>query len=189
MRVSLLAAIVIGLLFMPLYAQTPEPQEVDTAQQAVEPEISEEAAEPEEATEPEVIEEVPEPEEAAEPEAVEEAEEVEEVMEAAPVLSVQDMAFCTAVVEREPLSRDSSFSADIGQIFCWTNVLNDGGEGSVEHVWYYNGEEKSRVELPAKYARNRVWSSKKILPEWTGKWTVAVMAGSEKMGEMSCTIE
>jgi hypothetical protein len=174
MRVSLLAAIVIGLLFMPLYAQTPEPQEVDTAQQAVEPEATEEAGEPEQATEPE---------------AAEEAGEVEEVVEAAPVLSVQDMAFCTAVVEREPLSRDSSFSADIGQIFCWTNVLNDGGEGSVEHVWYYNGEEKARVELPANYARNRVWSSKKILPEWTGKWTVAVMAGSEKMGEMSCTIE
>jgi hypothetical protein len=109
MRVSLLAAIVIGLLFMPLYAQTPEPQEVDTAQQAVEPEATEEAGEPEQATEPE---------------AVEEAGEVEEVVEAAPVLSVQDMAFCTAVVEREPLSRDSSFSADIGQIFCWTNVLN-----------------------------------------------------------------
>jgi hypothetical protein len=161
MRVSLLAAIVIGLLFMPLYAQTPEPQEVDTAQQAVEPEATEEAGEPEQATEPEAVEEAGE----------------------------QDMAFCTAVVEREPLSRDSSFSADIGQIFCWTNVLNDGGEGSVEHVWYYNGEEKARVELPANYARNRVWSSKKILPEWTGKWTVAVMAGSEKMGEMSCTIE
>jgi hypothetical protein len=80
MKVSLLAAIVIGLLFMPLYAQTPEPEEDDTAQQAVEPEVSEEAGEPEQATEPEVIEEV---------------EEVEEVMEAAPVLSVQDMAFCT----------------------------------------------------------------------------------------------
>jgi hypothetical protein len=70
MRVSLLAAIVIGLLFMPLYAQTPEPQEVDTAQQAVEPEATEEAGEPEQATEPE---------------AVEEAGEVEEVVEAAPV--------------------------------------------------------------------------------------------------------
>jgi len=165
MRAFLFTAIVLGLLCMPLYAQAPEPEKADTAKQAVEPV------------------------KAAEPETAEEAVEAEEPAEAPAVLSVQDMAFCTAVVEREPLSRDSTFSPDVGQIYCWTNVLNDGGEGSVEHVWYYNGEEVARVELPANYSRNRVWSSKKILPEWTGKWTVAVMAGTEKLGEMSCTIE
>jgi len=177
MRAFLFTAIVLGLLCMPLYAQAPEPEKADTVKQA---------AEPEEAAEPETAEEAEESEPAVEPETAEEAVEAEE---AAPVLSVQDMAFCSSVVDREPVSRDSTFSPDIGQIICWTNVSNDGGEGSVEHVWYYNGEEVARVELPAKYSRNRVWSSKKILPEWTGKWTVAVMAGSEKLGEMSCTIE
>lgn len=183
MRAFLFTAIVLGLLCMPLYAQAPEPEKADTVKQAVEPEVSEEAVEAEQATEPEAAEEAGESEPAVEPETAEEA------VEAAPVLSVQDMAFCGSVVDREPVMRDSTFSPDIGQLICWTNVSNDGGEGSVEHVWYYNGEEVARVELPAKYSRNRVWSAKKILPEWTGKWTVAVMAGSEKLGEMSCTIE
>jgi len=186
MRAFLFTAIVLGLLCMPLYAQAPEPEKVDTAKEVVEPEVSEEAVEAEQATEPEDVEEAGDSEPAVEPETAEEAVEAEA---AAPVLSVQDMAFCSSVVDREPVSRDSTFSPDIGQIICWTNVSNDGGEGTVEHVWYYDGEEVARVELPAKYSRNRVWSAKKILPEWTGKWTVAVMAGSEKLGEMSCTVE
>lgn len=193
MRAWLLTAIILGLLFMPVYAQAPKPEEIDTTHQAVKPDVTSEQEEPEqateEATEPVTSEETIESQKAAEPETSEEATGTEEPTEAEPVLSVEDMAFCAEVADREPVSRDSTFSPDIGQIICWTNVLNGGGEGSVEHVWYYNGEEMARVELPAKYSRNRIWSSKKILPDWTGKWTVAVMAGSKKLGEMTCTVE
>ena len=59
----------------------------------------------------------------------------------------------------------------------------------MQHVWYYNGEEMARVNLPANYARNRIWSSKNILPEWKGQWKVAVMSGANKLGEMTCTVE
>lgn len=192
MRELLLTAVVIGILFLPVYAQTPEPAGADTAKEMAEPETTEEMAEPEtteEMAEPEAAEEVAEPEEMAEPEAAEEMEEAEEPVTMEMALSVKDMAFCDSVEDREPVSRETTFSSDIGKIFFWSNVMNDGEEAFIEHVWYYNGEEMARVSLPAKYPRNRVWSSKTILPELTGEWTVMVMSGSEKLGEMTCTVQ
>ncbi|UCC80822.1 MAG: DUF2914 domain-containing protein [Candidatus Zixiibacteriota bacterium] len=183
MRGIFLTAVIIGILFLPVYAQTPEPVEADTTEEVAEPETTQEMAEPE------TTEEMAEPEEVTEPEAAEEAEEVEEPAEMDLNLTVKEMTFCAGVEDREPVSRDTTFSSDAGNVFFWSNVLNDGYETVIEHVWYYNGEEMARVELPARYPRNRVWSSKTILPEWTGEWTVMVMAGSEKLGEMTCTVE
>ena len=159
MKLSFLTAVIVGILFLPIYAQAPEPAGVDTAEQAAEPEVSAKAEEP------------------------------EQMAEIKSNLEVQDMAFCAGVEEREPISRDTTFGSNVGQIFFWSNVLNSGDEASIEHVWYYNGEEKARVELPANYPRNRVWSSKTILPEWTGEWMVVILAGSGKLGEMTCIVE
>ncbi len=183
MREIFLTAVIIGILFLPVYAQTPEPVEADTVEEMAEPETTEEIAEPEAA------EEIAEPEEMAEPEAAEEMEEAEEPVAMEMALTVKDMAFCDSIEEREPVSRETAFSSDIGKIFFWSNVLNDGEEAFVEHVWYYKGEEMARVSLPASYPRNRIWSSKTILPEWTGEWTVMLMSGSEKLGEMTCTVQ
>ena len=189
MRASLLTAIILGVLVLPVFAQAPAPAEVDTAEKVPEPEMKKEMAEPEQVTEPEAVEEMGETKEPAEMEAAEEMEEAEEPAEIVLNLTVKEMTFCTGVEEREPVSRDTIFSSDAGQIFFWSNILNDGDEASIEHVWYYKGEEMARVMLPADYPRNRVWSSKTILPDWTGEWTVIIMAGSEKLGEMTCTVE
>jgi hypothetical protein len=189
MRASLLTAIILGVLILPVYAQAPVPAEVDTAEKMPEPEMKKEMAEPEKVTKPETTKETGETKKPAEMETAEEMEAAEETAEMELNLTVEEMTFCTGVEEREPVSRDTMFSSDAGQIFFWSNVLNEGDEASIEHVWYYNGEEMARVMLPANYPRNRVWSSKTILPEWTGDWTVMIMAGSEKLGEMTCTVE
>ncbi len=110
--------------------------------------------------------------------------------EAESSLSIKSMTFCTGVVEREPVEGGSEFPTDIGKLYFWSNVLNEGEETTVEHVWYLNGEEKARVKLPVKYSRNRVWSSKIIPPEWDGQWVVEIVAaGGVKLGEESCTVK
>ena len=183
MRVTLLTAVIVGILLLPVYAQTPQPMQGDTTMKMGEKEMAKEMDKS-----AEMAKEMKPAEEMEEPASEEMMEEVEEAAMNTD-LTLEDMAFCSGVEDREPVSRDSSFSSDIGKIFCWSNVMN-GSEGAfVEHVWYHNGEEMARVTLPATYSRNRVWSSKTILPDWTGKWTVMVMAGSKKLGEMSCTIE
>jgi hypothetical protein len=122
-------------------------------------------------------------------EPAEQAEAVTEMPEAELPLSVERMTFCTGVEEREPAEEGSEFAADIGKLYFWSNVLNEGEETTVEHVWYLNGEEKARVELPIRYPRNRVWSSKIIPPGWDGQWVVEIVtAGGIKLGEGTCTV-
>ncbi len=122
-------------------------------------------------------------------EPTEQAEVVSAMPEAELPLSIESMTFCTGVEEREPVEGGSEFATDIGKLYFWSNVLNEGEETTVEHIWYLNGEEKARVELPIRYPRNRVWSSKIIPPEWDGQWVVEIVAaGGVKLGEETCTV-
>lgn len=105
-------------------------------------------------------------------------------------LSTEKMAFCLAVEEREPVNEGSEFGTDVGNLYFWSNVLDEGDTTTVEHVWYLNGEEKARVELPVKYSRNRIWSSKVIPSDWAGTWKVEVVSADGKvLGEKTCTVK
>jgi len=105
-------------------------------------------------------------------------------------LTLERSAFCTGVEEREPVGEATEFTTDVGTLYFWSNVLNSGDETSLSHVWYLNGEEKARVTLPAKYPRNRVWSSKIVPPEWDGEWKVEVVsADGDVLGAATCTVK
>ncbi len=67
------------------------------------------------------------------------------------------------------------FSADAGQVYCLTRVMNLDASETVTHVWYHEGKTKARVELKVGSADWRTWSSKRILPAWTGDWEVKVL--------------
>lgn len=90
-------------------------------------------------------------------------------------LDVVSQEFGTAVDNRELVGTDSTFSSDVGTVYCFTRIKGAEGESTVTHIWYHNEEEVSRVSLDLKSADWRTWSSKKILPTWTGKWTVEVV--------------
>lgn len=87
----------------------------------------------------------------------------------------------TGVEERMPVGTADSFDADVEQVYCWCRVKGAADTTLVKHVWFYEGKEMASVELPVKSASWRTWSSKKILPEWTGQWTVKIIdaAGNE----------
>jgi hypothetical protein len=119
-----------------------------------------------------------------------EAEAAAEAGEMESPLSIERMTFCLGVEEREPVNEGVEFGTDIGTLFFWSNVLNEGDTTTVEHVWYLNGDEKARVELPVNYPRNRIWSSKIVPPEWGGTWKVEVVTADGKvLGEKTCTVK
>lgn len=99
----------------------------------------------------------------------------------APEIVVQ-MAF-GADVDREARTlidpRDefaaSEFSADAGQVYCLTRVMNLDHAATVTHAWYHDGKTMARVELNVGSSDWRTWSSKRILPAWTGDWEVKVL--------------
>ena len=106
--------------------------------------------------------------------------ETPEQMEAA-MLTVETIACGTAIEDRELQGQDTTFAAGTEKIYCWSLITGCENPTTVEHVWYLGGEEKARVTLDIKYPRVRTWSSKTILPEWTGDWKVEVVDSSGKV--------
>ena len=92
----------------------------------------------------------------------------------APEVSVEDVQICTSVQDRTPVGVDTSFSADVEKLYCFTKVISNQDEGSIFHVWLYNDRVMARVQLSTKAKVYRTWSSKRILPSWTGKWRVDI---------------
>ena len=74
-----------------------------------------------------------------------------------------------------------SFGSDTEQIYCLTRIQGLEGPTTVTHAWYFDGQAKARVELKVGSADWRTWSSKKILPAWSGAWEVKVLDATGKV--------
>ncbi len=85
-----------------------------------------------------------------------------------------DRAARTLIDPRDEFAA-SEFSADAGQVYCLTRVMNLDPSEMVTHAWYHEGKTMARVELKVGSADWRTWSSKRILPAWTGNWEVKVL--------------
>jgi len=89
-----------------------------------------------------------------------------------PNIVVEDIQISTSVENRQPVGADTSFSKDIGQLYCYTKISSDLDTTSIFHVWYYNDREMFRKELNVNAKAWRTWSSKRIIDTWTGGWRV-----------------
>lgn len=89
-------------------------------------------------------------------------------------LSVAEGKITTQVVNRAPVDAVEVVPASVGKLYCFTRLIGAAAPTQVTHVWYRGDQEMARVELPVKSADWRTWSSKKILPGWSGNWRVEV---------------
>lgn len=89
-------------------------------------------------------------------------------------LSVEESAIALDVIDRMPVGSDSTFVASVGLVYCWTRVAGAEGEVAIHHVWFHGDQEMADVELRIGGSPWRTWSSKAIVPEWTGAWRVEV---------------
>jgi hypothetical protein len=94
----------------------------------------------------------------------------------APSISVGRMAFCSSIKDREPQEPAETFPKTITKVYCFTVILNAGPETHVVHKWYYHDKLVAEVDLKAQGDYWRTWSSKEMLPEWTGTWRVDVVS-------------
>lgn len=82
--------------------------------------------------------------------------------------------FTSAIVDREPVDNLSTVSGDTQRVFFFSDLRELAGQ-IVTHRWEYNGKVMAEVMFKVgNGARWRVYSSKNLLPEWTGQWTVVV---------------
>lgn len=88
--------------------------------------------------------------------------------------SVGRAAVCTGVVDREPVGEATSFSSDAGQLYCFTEIRGLKGT-TITHAWIHDGTTRARVQLPVRSDQWRTWSTKTVLPGWTGAWQVKIL--------------
>jgi hypothetical protein len=91
--------------------------------------------------------------------------------------------FTTAVEDREPVDQITFVSTDVRRVFFFSDLRGLEGQ-TVVHRWRYGSDTVAEVPFEVRGPRWRVWSSKELVPDWIGDWTVEVVAES---GEVIAT--
>ncbi len=83
--------------------------------------------------------------------------------------------FTIGVDNREPVIQvDSIDSGSYTAISFFTELKEMTGQ-NVTHQWTFNDEVMFEKTFEVKGPRWRVWTSKTLIPSWTGSWTVNVL--------------
>jgi hypothetical protein len=90
-------------------------------------------------------------------------------------IEVEEMVFCSSIEQHQPVGIDTVFVETVGTVYCFSKITGAADTVLISHVWYYNNEEKARVDLSIKSRTWRTWSSKRIMEDWQGKWRVDII--------------
>ena len=82
--------------------------------------------------------------------------------------------FTTAVEDREPIDQVTFVGTEVNKIFFFSDLRGLAGE-SVTHRWIFRSEVMAEVVFEVRGPRWRVWSSKDLLEDWIGDWTVEIV--------------
>ena len=84
-------------------------------------------------------------------------------------------ALLTSGIEnREPMDEIVSIDKNRDRIYFFTEFTDLKGK-SIKHSWEFNGKSMGEVNFIVGSNKWRCYSSKNLLPEWTGIWTVSVV--------------
>ncbi len=89
-------------------------------------------------------------------------------------LAIDESAIALDVIDRLPVGTDSTFTAGVERLYCWTRVSGAETAATLHHVWIWNGQEMADVMLNIGGSPWRTFSNKAIMSEWTGDWRVEV---------------
>ena len=80
----------------------------------------------------------------------------------------------TEIKALEPVSRLERVPTTVQRVFYFTELTGLAGH-AISHRWEYNGQLMAEVRFEVGSNRWRTWSSKNMLPSWTGTWQVSVV--------------
>jgi hypothetical protein len=98
-------------------------------------------------------------------------------------INVDEMVFCAAVKDRNPVGVADTFPADIYSLCCFTTITGVKDTTVIRHRWHWGGKPLADVELPVRSAHWRTWSRKRMLPGWKGEWRVDIIAADSAVIE------
>ena len=95
-----------------------------------------------------------------------------------PGFTISRMVMGEKISNREPIGIADTFSADAESVSCFLEATDIEEDTTISFIWYFEGQEKARINLPLqKGPRWRTYSSKK-LANMKGSWTVELQEAS-----------
>jgi hypothetical protein len=89
--------------------------------------------------------------------------------------TVSRALFTIGIDDREPVIMVDSISADSYNSISFFTELNGMSGETVTHQWMFDDQVMFEKSFEVGGDRWRVWTSKTLLPDWTGTWTVKVL--------------
>ena len=83
--------------------------------------------------------------------------------------------FSLGIDNREPVSMVESLDSKAHNSISFFTELNDMTGSTVTHQWTHKDKVMFEKSFEVKSERWRVWTSKTLIPAWTGTWTVNVL--------------
>ncbi|MFV2060054.1 MAG: DUF2914 domain-containing protein [Gammaproteobacteria bacterium] len=90
--------------------------------------------------------------------------------------SVSRSIFTSDVNGHEPVDKIDKLASNNRSVIYFTELRDMSGQTAV-HRWEFNGNVMAETRFTIAGPRWRVWSSKHLLPTWTGEWKVSVLNG------------
>jgi len=90
--------------------------------------------------------------------------------------SVSRSVFTTDISGHEPVDKIENLNSNNRSVVYFTELRNMSGQTAI-HRWEFNGNVMAETKFKIAGPRWRVWSSKNLLPSWTGEWKVSVLNG------------
>ena len=88
--------------------------------------------------------------------------------------SVARAIFTSQIVDREPVDTLTTIPNTQDKIYFFSDLRDLEGQ-IITHRWEYNKQVMAEVKFKVGGPRWRVYSSKNLVPDWTGEWTVVVL--------------
>lgn len=114
------------------------------------------------------------PEKAEEAKKLQEPEKPEKPMSSPESGVVPRAVFATAIVEREPIETVDTLTTAVDSVYFFTTIVGMDGQ-TVTHRWKHGEDVLAEVPISIGASHWRAYSKKRLLPAWTGKWTVEVV--------------
>ena len=83
--------------------------------------------------------------------------------------------FTTEIEDREPVLTVEIVDSSAYTTVSFFTEFNDLSGHNITHQWTHNDKIMFEKTFEVKGARWRVWTSKTLIPSWTGTWTVNVL--------------
>jgi len=83
--------------------------------------------------------------------------------------------FTIGIDNREPVIMVDSIDSSAYNSISFFTELTDLTGHNVTHQWTFNDEVMFEKTFEVKGPRWRIWTSKTLIPSWTGSWTVNVL--------------